>query len=212
MVNQPTKSRSKRRWVQFSLRTGFIVVTALCVGLSNWVVPAERQRRAVEVIKALDGHISYMDELDMDKSYPIAFLRRWLPQDYIDPVKHVSLSGTHATDATLAQLRGLKRLKTLWLVNTHVTDAGLRQLLGLTNLQGLSLANTQVTDAGMTHLQGLRNLQTLFLNNTQVTDSGLTRLQGLASLRWINLKGTRATDTGVAELGKALPKCEIIGL
>jgi hypothetical protein len=44
-------ANSKRRWMQFSLRTGFIIVTMLCVALSMWVVAAERQRRAVAAIE-----------------------------------------------------------------------------------------------------------------------------------------------------------------
>jgi hypothetical protein len=47
MASPPTKPKSKRRWAQVSLRTVLVLVTLLCVALSLWVVPAERQRRAV---------------------------------------------------------------------------------------------------------------------------------------------------------------------
>jgi hypothetical protein len=45
----------KRRWAQFSLATMLVVVTVLCVELSMVVAPAERQRRAVAAMEALEG-------------------------------------------------------------------------------------------------------------------------------------------------------------
>ena len=202
--------KSKRRWVQFSLSTQFIVVTALCVALSVWVAPLERQRRAVVAIEALGGSVGYGNQQSMtSEPFVITSLRRWFPAVYFDEITSVYLVATRITDAELAQLQGLTNLRQLDLDSTQVTDAGLAHLKGLTGLQELYLNKTQVTDVGLAHLQGLTSLQGLWLSDTQVTDAGSVHLQGLTRLKRLNLFNTQVTDPGVVKLQQALPRCQI---
>ncbi len=212
--------KSKRRWMQFSLRTGLIVVTTLCVALSMWVVPIERQRRAVAAIEKLGGHVGYMHELldrgilvkpTASETFPVTYLRRWLPlpPDYFDEIEMVNLNNTQVTDAGLAQLQRLTGLHSLNLSDTEVTDAGMAHLQGLSGLEGLSLINTKVTDVGLAHLQGLTGLQVLRLDKTQITDAGLAHLQKLTRLQGLTLTNTQITDAGLAQLRRALPNCRI---
>lgn len=99
MASLVTKFKPKRRWVQVSLRTMLVLVTLLCIALSLWVASAERQRRAIAAIEALDGsEISYVDR-------PVTFLRRWLPPVYFAEVNVVVLDNTQVTDAGVAKLR-----------------------------------------------------------------------------------------------------------
>ena len=186
MANFLTNIKSKRRWVQFSLRTGFLIVTAFCLTLGLWVVPAERQRRAVAAIEGLGGTVWYQ-QATKSNAFATAYLRRWLPPIYFDKIELVDFDAT-------------------W-----ITDAGLAHLQGLTSLQELDLNHTQVTDAGLAHLQKLTSLQWLYLRNTQVTDAGLGHLQKLTSLQELELYETRVTDAGVAKLRQALPTCKIWG-
>lgn len=86
-----TKLKPKWRWLQFSMRTVLVVVGVLCVALSLWVVPAERQRRAVAAIEAPDGSVFYVDNQAASESFLTTYLRRWLPQDYLDEVDCVFL-------------------------------------------------------------------------------------------------------------------------
>ena len=203
MARLLTALMPKRRWMQLSLRTVLVLVTLLCVALGLWIVPAERQRRAVAAIQALGGGVLYGKyNRWTNGGFPVGFLRRWLPQDYFDEVTGVSLNWTKSTvtDDGLVHLRGLTGVRRLDLIGTQVTDAGLAHLQGLTALQSLDLGGTQVTDAGLTHLQGLRGLQTLSLNNTQVTGTGLAHLRGLTSLQALHLVNEKFTDTGLAHL------------
>jgi Leucine-rich repeat (LRR) protein len=177
MANPLTKLKPKWRWLQFSIRTMLVIVTVSCVALSVWVAPAERQRRAVKAIEALEGTVYYAHDEAASDSFPLTFLRRWLPQVYFDQIKEISLSATQVTDADLAHLDGLTSLEILWLGTTQVTDAGLPQLQGLTSLRELSLWDTQVTDAGLPHLHGLTSLRQLWLRETQVTDAGIGQLR-----------------------------------
>ena len=225
---------TKLRW-QFSIRTMLLVVSVSCVTLSVWVVPAERQRRAVAAIRALGGTVSFVDNQGTNESFPAASLRRWLPPNYSDEVEKVNLDYVRVTDDEMAHLQGLTRLRVLRLKsarvtdaglaylqgltdlrelrlgNTHVTSAGLFHLRGLTGLQELRLSGTQVTDEGLVYIQRLRDLQLLWLGSTQVTDAGVAHLKDLTSLEMIDLCNTRVTDAGLVQLRGALPHCIVVG-
>ena len=60
---------------------------------------------------------------------------------------------TKVSGAGLVNLKGLTKLRILWLHNTKVTDAGLVNLVGLTKLQILWLRDTKVTAAGVKKLK-----------------------------------------------------------
>ena len=225
--------KSRRRWLQMSLRTLLILVTLLSVWLGVVVHRGERQRRAVAAIKQIGSVIYENDTVDallnVNQSASYWWLR-WLPRDYFDNVYNVDLSeskvtdssmvhlkvltrvevlnlsgATGVTDAGLAHIQDLSRLNWLILTDTPITDAGLVHIQGLTWLDSLYLDGTQVTDAGLRQLQRLTSLQGLYLSDTQVTDAGLDQLQGLTSLRELNLSGTQVTAAGVAKLQGVLP-------
>ena len=126
------------------------------------------------------------------------------------PVISVDLQGTKVTDAWLANLKGLTKLKSLVLCHTAV-DTGLEHLKGLTTLESLDLWNTAVTDKGLEHLKGLTQLQSLNLGVNKVTDKGLEHLKGLTQLQSLNLFGTEVTDTGLKQL-KGLTQLQSLDL
>ncbi|HVX15338.1 MAG TPA: hypothetical protein VHC22_29380 [Pirellulales bacterium] len=153
---------------QFSLRLMLAVVTVLCITLTVWVIPSQRQRQAVNAIRADGGEVFYVSR---------TFLTRWLPQDYVDDVELVLLRRTRVTGDTLARLKSLPRLHILWLDGALITDAELVHLEGLTDLKQLSLEYTPITDAGLAHVHALTNLQRLWLFDSKVTDEGIARLR-----------------------------------
>ena len=121
----------------------------------------------------------------------------------------VQLSGPEITDAQIAQLSGLVRLRGLDLRRTAVTDAGLALLSGLTNLKYVNLDRTGVTDKGLTHLLRFPALRTLSLDRTPITDNGLVHVSYLTNLRRLHISRTAVTDQGVEALQRKLPECEI---
>jgi hypothetical protein len=120
----------KRRWAQFSLATLLVVITVLCFGLRLVVVPAERQRRAVAGIEALDGTVGYTEpDQGTNEAIYRSILRRWLPRDYVEEVRSVYFDGPQVvTDAGLVHLQGLTGLRQLFLDRTQLSSAGLAQL------------------------------------------------------------------------------------
>jgi hypothetical protein len=120
------------------------------------------------------------------------------------------LTGTRITNAGLAHLKGLTKLRCLWLWNTRIDDQGLRHLKGMTKLWQLLLDGTKVTDAGLAHLKGLVELEEwLGLSDTLVTDQGLKHLEGLTKLQSLTLMRTKVTEEGVKKLRAALPKTHV---
>jgi hypothetical protein len=135
---------------------------------------------------------------------------RWLEDlievDYFGHVTVVELpASASATDATLADVGRLTRLHiVIEVYSPSVSDAGLAHVKGLTKLRHLRLNGTRVTDAGPVHLKGLSNLSVLGLSRTQVTDAVLVHLKGLTKLERLALITTGVTDAGVKELDAGL--------
>jgi hypothetical protein len=218
-----------RFWSQFGVRSLLLLVVATAVA-GGWTAgemkKAREQREAVVGITKLGGTVGH-DHQFSNRTAPL--LRTLFGEDFFDDV----VEGVLSDDAQLERLKGLTRLKVLFVHGPKVTDAGLRHLEEVTQLDGLFLGRVKVTDAGLEQIKCLAHLQRLILINTPITDIGLRHLEGLAQLKvlWLNraevtdaglphlgkltqleelrLKGTKVTDAGVKKLQQALPKCAI---
>src|SRR5204863_43473 len=84
----------------------------------------------------------------------------------------VNLVGTRISDADLANLAGLKGLRTLDLTGTAAGDAGLAHLKGLT-----ALTTTPVSDAGLAHFRQMNGLTSVELAGSQVSVKGAAALR-----------------------------------
>jgi Leucine Rich repeat len=186
---QADPPKRKRSWFQFSLRSLliFTVLCAIAAGLLGKKMEQKREeRKAIEAIRALRGHVWYdYDYHNVGPSGP-AWLRKLLGDNYFSEVDAVVFSIFGVRDADLVHLKGLPQL--------HVLD----------------LSGTQVTDDGLLYVNGLITLQHLDLSNTRITDAGLVNLKGLAELQCLLVQDTQVTHAGVEELGKALPNCRIV--
>lgn len=125
------------------------------------------------------------------------------------PVIYAGGGGLFSADAGLDHLGKVPQLETLTIRNMFVTDAKLANLAGMTRLKTLSLGfNTgriicypiRVTDAGLAHLKKLAGIETLELEQITITGEGLEHLQGLVHLRRLSLSKSRLTDAGLAHV------------
>ena len=98
-------------------------------------------------------------------------------------VQSVYVDNGQFNDASVAALKDLPALNSLTLMSPQVTDAALESLKGMSNLNMLFLTNTKVGDAGLAHLKDLKNLKVLALSRTQVTDKGLDALKEMKGLK-----------------------------
>ena len=97
----------------------------------------------------------------------------------------------------------------VYLHATAVSDADLAELIKLTKLKNLFLGKTKISDAGLEHLKGMTRLETLSLNSTEITDAGLPALSSLTGLKTLNLQETKTTAAGIDVLRRQLPVTSI---
>jgi hypothetical protein len=187
---------------------------------------AQKQERAVELLRRREADVCYDDELveysffvgNYDtlhylvtgrnwkkKRAPISAASLWIQdlvgEDFFRTVIAVDSSdatGTRLTPADIPLLSQLPRLKRLEIDFVEgLSDEDLVHLKGLTSLERLYLDDTQVTDAGLVNLSGLRNLEYLSLESTKVIGPGLTHLKDLPNLAILDLCYTDITDEGL---------------
>lgn len=190
------------RCVRILAATALAILAVLGVSLA-WMLHAARvQREVVEYVKKAGGDVHY-DRQIRSEQFEQGPARRWAEKvfgmDFVATVLEVGLT-RKATDADLAQVARLSRLKTLYLAHSKVTDQGLASISNLKRLEVLYLADCRVTDMGLARLSGLVNLRELTLDGARITDSGLARLSPLKKLEMLFLYKTPISDAGLVHL------------
>ncbi len=190
-----TTNKPKRRYLQFSLRTFFVLLTLFCV-VAGWRMnQLRRQWEAVEWVRENGGRVGYsMDDFEGDilSRYELRDVL-WVvvgndtfsdltPLANLTNLESLDLYGTEVSDLT--PLANLTNLEYLGLYGAEVSD--LTPLANLTNLEVLSIDGTEVSD--LTPLANLTNLEDLYLDDTEVSD--LTPLANLMNLKHLRLDGT----------------------
>lgn len=118
----------------------------------------------------------------------------------------LALHAGSVSDAGIAALAPLQRLRDLQVQGEGVTDACVEAITRLTALEGLRVVKTSVTDAfveaAARDLPGLRGLD---LSKTAVTDACIDTLIAMTSLTSVGVGKTRISKKGVARLTAARP-------
>jgi hypothetical protein len=210
-------SKSKRRWVTFSVRglLVFVLVFGLWLG---WVVNRTRnQRLAVAAIREYGGFVHYDHEFVVGKltagtePWEPRWTRQWLGDDFFQNVEEVSLvyghtpSGTRievtrTSDDVLINLKFLPGLKRLLLHKTQATDTAMAHVGRSTELEGLWMWDAAMGDEGIARLEGLSRLKSIHVSNSKLTDASLKTLSRLPWLETLSLQGNHFTDEGLAHI------------
>ena len=108
--------RLNRRYLTFSLRTLFVLLTALAVWLGVVINRAREQREAVKAIEALGGEVAY--DWAWDVKTPKgptgpAWLRRLIGDDFFQTVERVSFYNASDCVAAIPDLRRLRELESV---------------------------------------------------------------------------------------------------
>jgi hypothetical protein len=230
----PSPVQSSARCLRFSLRTLLAIVTALGLLLGVLVHRANRQRRAVEAIRALGGTVRYDYEVGGLAEAPLPdWLCRTVGLDFFCDVTRVDFFDPTGltrdedllrqfkpiSDSDLAHVAAFSELEELYcgsLYRSRYSYGGIDSLTGqplepdeaeaFVALRGQFF---NVSDDGLAHLTALTNLRHLWLDDTRITDAGLRHLHGLIRLETVCLFNSNITPAGAAELQAALPDCDI---
>ena len=114
-------------------------------------------------------------------------------------------------NSELGRLAGLKKLRTLNLMNSAANDEGLAHLTDLPALVLLNLHDARVTDAGLRSVGKLRSLETLWIQFLDISDAGIAELKGLPRLKKLLLHGARLTDDGLDHVA-GLKRLEVLDI
>jgi hypothetical protein len=225
-----SRRRPKRRWLQFSLRTLFIVVTVLAVWLGLRVDRANRQQHAVEAIEDQGGEFYYdyqqtpaaksvwgtplVQESYSSQADPPG--TKWLRQlvgerFFVTPVKLVIF---RQPAVCLAHLRDLPHLEEVWLGDTELSDYDVANLAHLKKLRSLSIVGPRSSQGGpqdFSFLSHLNELEWLQIAYCPFSDEDMAHLKHAGKLRTLHLPDHQISDDGLASL-ESLSNLEDLGL
>jgi len=94
--------KPRRRWLQFSLRTLFLVVMMLCVWLAVITKQTRDQRLSVEAIRKVGGDVVYAHVLEQSDPPGPGWLRRLIGDEYFFSVSILELNHSEVGDRDLA--------------------------------------------------------------------------------------------------------------
>ena len=220
----------KRRWMQFSLGTMLVLLTALCIWLAVVVNRARCEREGLAAAERLRAQVRFDYQIEYRKrpKNDVLYLRReppgprWLREiigdEYFREAHSVGFNGSHGsrvTDADLEQIVKLKRLTKLQLHvagTSELSNGGLQHLAALHDLRVLTFEGVRLDPRGLDCLRKLPQLEYLNLRNTPVDDEALVYVGELKELYTLVLDGTRVTDKGLVRLARLTNLNEWLGL
>lgn len=229
-----------RRYLTFSLRTLFILLTALAVWLGVAVNRAREQREAVEAIEAAGGEVRYdwqfrriggirvFDRSGRDGPTAPTWLRQTIGDDFFQEVKEAWFfeNATEEAFLALSHLPSLQHagfisgmhvgfgplFRASYTPHADIHDEHIKPLSRLVMLESLDLSGTSITDKALTYLTALPRLRSLNLQGTNITRASIQTLQCCNTLRELDVAGTAIADArSMKQLQRALPQCNVMG-
>jgi len=213
----------RRRWLQFSLSTILLLVTALSLWLGVVVNRARKQRDAVAAIEKAGGGVAY--DFQMSPSFPPPgkppgprWLRRMLGDEYFQSVYTANLNKAEISDDLLRHVGGQTSIRDLWLGNPAIGDRELTFFSGLHQLEWIDFtshevnrSNRQISLAGLRCLRHLPNFHTLRLPKSLIGDAGLAIVGEITTLNELTFEDASITDAGLMYL-KSLSDLKVLSI
>ena len=113
----------------------------------------------------------------------------------------INITGTKITDAGIAHLAGLSRLRTVYFQwDSHLTGACLVHLRDKKELTWLGVFTAGLRDDHLKHIEGLHQLETLLLRSPSLGDPGMTHIRGLTALKRLWIDNSMVTGRGLEQL------------
>jgi hypothetical protein len=130
-------------------------------------------------------------------------------------LRDLLVSGARLTDDALASISRSTKLESLAFTPNQqydkqsFSDRGLESLGQNLKLKKLDLSNSNITDDGLRHVSLMRELEFLSIQSTVVTDAGLVHLESLPKLTQLWTTDSKITREGLERLGEKLPQLKL---
>ncbi|GAB4147501.1 MAG: hypothetical protein Tsb009_20730 [Planctomycetaceae bacterium] len=170
--------------------------------------PPKSRDEAIQRLKAFGLRVLIQDDVTTIGSYTAGgddVLRAIAQNAALFPkLKLYVFNLDRMTPRGLAALATLQNLTELYIGSTPVTDAGIAQLKGLKGVTSLSLMNNpqpkKITNKTLNVIVQWPRLEKLQIKGAAIDDGGLKILQNARRLSWLQLMDLHITDTGVLHL------------
>jgi serine/threonine protein kinase len=127
----------------------------------------------------------------------------------LESLGSLDLSNTRITDATVAEIKTLPKLRELRMGYTGITGECLEDISDFSGLVRLDVTGTSIGDQNLSELCKLPKLKYLLLNSTRVTDDAVGILSELSNLVELELQHTKLSAAAIGELRASLENCQI---
>ncbi len=129
----------------------------------------------------------------------------------IQSLRNVALSYSRTiADNCWSQFATNSTVVALSLRKMRLTNASLAELAKLKRLRELDIVNSPLSDRGVASLAANKHIVELRLVETLITDVGLVDLASIPTLKWLDLRDTAVTDAGVSSLKESQPDLEVV--
>jgi hypothetical protein len=187
---------SKRRLLQFSLRTFLVLLTAGCIWLGLKTERVRIQRRTVRLVKSCGGEPIYDYQYTYDPIRPGMLptppgpkpLRLLLGEDYFADLVWIEVA--NIADADLRWISEQKTLRRLS-VSGGFSDEGLKAVSRLSELEVLEISGGRFSGSGLDRLSSLSRLRMLSLNDLSLSDEATRSIGRLSMLESLSLANSR---------------------
>lgn len=127
-------------------------------------------------------------------------------------LKALELSNVPIDDASIGHLLRLPALEELSIQGSALTDRAIASIVQLSKLKRLVLdfGDNEVDPAALAQLRQLTNLEQFGLRGSRVSNAGLDALGGLKDLRVLILGETRIDEMGIARMRRSLPNLHLV--
>jgi hypothetical protein len=194
----------RRKFLRFSLRTAFLLVTLLCIWCAFLGYRYRAQRSAANTIEQLGGFVAW-------KEPGPKWLKNLIGHDPFAYVWEAGFVGVPIEAEALSSFRQLYALHRVAIAqNKSFSGDGLQHLTGLDHLRSIYLYEVPVTDEGLKNLPSLAKLEELYILATRVSDKCTEQLEKLRTVKVIQLGSEQLTEAAVRDLGKRLPNAKVV--
>lgn len=191
----PAMSKYGFSWCRVSLRTLFVLVGGLAVGLSilSWNISLfRREQRLAAQLMSMGFAVEYECERD----------ERGFQQ------------GPSRFETIMSELCGLEHFDHVIMVNgprTAMLDDELAWLSSFTELRTLALGGGDLSDTDVAPVEHCRKLEYLFLSSMTVSDAAFARVSSLPSLQYVALTDMTLSRSSLESISQ-LPRLEELRL
>jgi hypothetical protein len=208
-TNPAIDLRSRRRWLQFSIRGLLVFITLVALFLVFVVLPAERQRRACNLLETSGGFWMFSQDYKIYKSSQQdtrSQFHKWI-RHYLDKIEYAFVCRTELENL---QLDSLPHLKYLHLYGVTLSSTSLPEVGKLPQLEKLELEACEIHGKDLSGMGDLKRLKEIKSISTEFRCDSLSGIEKLQSLEVLDLYFPGFSRYDLTPIAK-LPRLKSLG-